>query len=188
MRQIAAEMGVSPMTPYRYFRDKDEILALVRAAAFNQFAENLERAVRAAGTPAPRRGRRALPTWTSRVASRTPTSSCRAYPGRRGPLPGAGQGPCPGQREHGRLCAGNDRRRLGARRRQADRLHVLGRHPRHRGAGAKRRPGAGHGRGFPAPDHHAHPVRRHGRVAALLGRGRSRLKSRSGGWPESPAR
>ncbi|MFP1682078.1 TetR/AcrR family transcriptional regulator [Alloalcanivorax sp. C16-1] len=49
MRQIAAEMGVSPMTPYRYFRDKDEILALVRAAAFNQFAENLEQAVRAAG-------------------------------------------------------------------------------------------------------------------------------------------
>lgn len=46
MRQIAAGMGVSPMTPYRYFRDKDEILATVRAAAYNRFADTLERAVR----------------------------------------------------------------------------------------------------------------------------------------------
>lgn len=46
MRQIAAGMGVSPMTPYRYFRDKDEILATVRAAAYNRFATALERAVR----------------------------------------------------------------------------------------------------------------------------------------------
>ena len=45
MRQLAAELGVSPMTPYRYFRDKDDILATVRAAAFNQFADTLENAV-----------------------------------------------------------------------------------------------------------------------------------------------
>jgi AcrR family transcriptional regulator len=31
MRQLAAELGVSPMTAYRYFKDKDEILATVRA-------------------------------------------------------------------------------------------------------------------------------------------------------------
>jgi AcrR family transcriptional regulator len=44
MRQLAAELGVSPMTPYRYFRDKDDILAAVRTNGFNRFAEALERA------------------------------------------------------------------------------------------------------------------------------------------------
>ena len=53
MRQLAAELGVSPMTPYRYFRDKGEILSAVRAKGFNRFAEALEadraRAARDAG-------------------------------------------------------------------------------------------------------------------------------------------
>ena len=44
MRQLAAELGVSPMTPYRYFQDKEDILAAVRTNGFNQFAEALERA------------------------------------------------------------------------------------------------------------------------------------------------
>ena len=44
MRQLAAELGVSPMTPYRYFEDKDDILAAVRANAFNRFADALEAA------------------------------------------------------------------------------------------------------------------------------------------------
>ncbi len=44
MRQLASELGVSPMTPYRYFSDKDAILAAVRAGAFNRFSEALERA------------------------------------------------------------------------------------------------------------------------------------------------
>jgi AcrR family transcriptional regulator len=44
MRQLAAELGVSPMTPYRYFRDKDDILAAVRTNGFSRFAEALERA------------------------------------------------------------------------------------------------------------------------------------------------
>lgn len=44
MRQLAAELGVSPMTPYRYFKDKDDILAAVRTNGFTQFAETLERA------------------------------------------------------------------------------------------------------------------------------------------------
>lgn len=44
MRELAAELGVSPMTPYRYFRDKDAILAAVRARAFDQFALALEEA------------------------------------------------------------------------------------------------------------------------------------------------
>jgi AcrR family transcriptional regulator len=44
MRQLAAELGVSPMTPYRYFADKDAILAAVRTRAFNRHAEALETA------------------------------------------------------------------------------------------------------------------------------------------------
>ena len=44
MRQLAAELGVSPMTPYRYFEDKDDILAAVRANGFNRFATALEQA------------------------------------------------------------------------------------------------------------------------------------------------
>ena len=44
MRQLAAELGVSPMTPYRYFQDKEDILAAVRTNGFNRFAEALEQA------------------------------------------------------------------------------------------------------------------------------------------------
>jgi AcrR family transcriptional regulator len=44
MREVAAELGVSAMTPYRYFKDKGEILAAVRANAFDRFAEALENA------------------------------------------------------------------------------------------------------------------------------------------------
>jgi AcrR family transcriptional regulator len=44
MRELASALGVSPMTPYRYFRDKEAILAAVRARAFNRFAEALEAA------------------------------------------------------------------------------------------------------------------------------------------------
>jgi len=45
MRQLAAELGVSPMTPYRYFTDKEDILAAVRTNGFNRFAESLEGAL-----------------------------------------------------------------------------------------------------------------------------------------------
>ncbi|HET6970034.1 MAG TPA: TetR/AcrR family transcriptional regulator [Phenylobacterium sp.] len=50
MRQLAAELGVSPMTPYRYFQDKDDILAAVRTNGFTQFAEALEAARAGAGS------------------------------------------------------------------------------------------------------------------------------------------
>jgi AcrR family transcriptional regulator len=46
MRELAKELGCSAMTPYRYFRDKEEILAMVRAAAFNRFASRLEAAAK----------------------------------------------------------------------------------------------------------------------------------------------
>lgn len=44
IRQLAAALGVSPMTPYRYFKDKDAILAAVRARGFDRHARALERA------------------------------------------------------------------------------------------------------------------------------------------------
>ena len=56
MRQLAAELGVSPMTPYRYFKDKDDILAAVRASGFDRFAAALE-AAHASGADAGARGR-----------------------------------------------------------------------------------------------------------------------------------
>ncbi len=53
MRQLAAELGVSSMTPYRYFKDKDAILAAVRRRAFTRFAETMEETTRAAGGAQP---------------------------------------------------------------------------------------------------------------------------------------
>jgi AcrR family transcriptional regulator len=49
LRELAGELGVSAMTPYRYFKDKDEILAAVRARAFGNFARALEQAFASAG-------------------------------------------------------------------------------------------------------------------------------------------
>jgi AcrR family transcriptional regulator len=49
MRQIAGAMGISPMTPYRYFASRDEILAAVRIRGFETFAAALEDAY--ASTP-----------------------------------------------------------------------------------------------------------------------------------------
>ena len=53
MRELAAAIGVSPMTPYRYFPDKNAILAAVRARAFDRHARALETAFDA-GAPDPR--------------------------------------------------------------------------------------------------------------------------------------
>jgi AcrR family transcriptional regulator len=54
MRELARALGVSAMTPYRYFKDKDAILAAVRAAAFDRFAAALEIAGRGPGNVAER--------------------------------------------------------------------------------------------------------------------------------------
>lgn len=54
MRQLAAALGVSPMTPYRYFRDKDEIIDAVRTSAYNRFADALEAAFEAVSDPTER--------------------------------------------------------------------------------------------------------------------------------------
>jgi AcrR family transcriptional regulator len=54
MRQLAADLGCSPMTPYRYFKDKGEILAAVRASAFDRLRQALDQALgAAAGRDAP---------------------------------------------------------------------------------------------------------------------------------------
>lgn len=45
MRGIAVEVGCSPMTPYRYFEDKDEIFALVVAEAYRRFADQQANAI-----------------------------------------------------------------------------------------------------------------------------------------------
>jgi AcrR family transcriptional regulator len=47
MRELAKRVGVSAMTPYRYFQDKDAILSEVRARAFARFADWLEEALAA---------------------------------------------------------------------------------------------------------------------------------------------
>lgn len=42
MRELARRLGVSPMTAYRYFQGKEEILGALRARAFARFAGLLE--------------------------------------------------------------------------------------------------------------------------------------------------
>ena len=54
MRELASALGVSAMTPYRYFKDKDAILAAVRARAFDRFSEDLEAGFAAPGDPVSR--------------------------------------------------------------------------------------------------------------------------------------
>ncbi len=51
LRRLAQDLDVSPMTPYRYFRDKDEIFAAVRAAGFARFAERQEAAFASSDDP-----------------------------------------------------------------------------------------------------------------------------------------
>lgn len=54
MRELAAEVGCSPMLPYRYYRDKDDIIAAVRTNALTRFAEALEAPQPVPGDPAAR--------------------------------------------------------------------------------------------------------------------------------------
>src|SRR5882724_2052561 len=54
MRQLAEALGCSPKTPYRYFKDKADILATVRAQAFAKFSDALEKATAGVTDPAQR--------------------------------------------------------------------------------------------------------------------------------------
>jgi len=49
MRMLAADVGCATMTSYRYFKDKDELLAAVRARAYDRFSQALETAARTPG-------------------------------------------------------------------------------------------------------------------------------------------
>ena len=42
MRRLAAEVGCSPMAPYRYFADKEALVAAIRAQAFDRLADALD--------------------------------------------------------------------------------------------------------------------------------------------------
>jgi len=57
MRQLADALGCSPKTPYRYFKDKADILATVRAQAFARFADALGAAAQGAKDTSERGGR-----------------------------------------------------------------------------------------------------------------------------------
>ena len=56
LRALARELGCSPMTPYRYFRDKDEIFVAVRTAAFRRFADAQQQAFESNADPEVRLG------------------------------------------------------------------------------------------------------------------------------------
>ena len=51
LRGLAAELGVSAMTPYRYFRNKEEIFQVVRTDAFRRFGVSIEDAARGLACP-----------------------------------------------------------------------------------------------------------------------------------------
>jgi AcrR family transcriptional regulator len=51
MREVAKRLRVSPMTTYRYFRDKNDILSELRAAAFVRLTERLHAAMGSICTP-----------------------------------------------------------------------------------------------------------------------------------------
>ena len=51
LRALADELGCSRMTPYRYFKDKADILAAVRAEGFRRLAEREEAAASGASGP-----------------------------------------------------------------------------------------------------------------------------------------
>jgi AcrR family transcriptional regulator len=52
LRSLAMELGVSPMTPYRYFENKEELFAMVRTEAFRRFADAQRDAVAGIEDPA----------------------------------------------------------------------------------------------------------------------------------------
>mgnify|MGYP003575627146 CR=1 FL=1 len=44
LRNLAAQLGMSHATPYRYFKSKDELVAAIRTQVYTHFAEHLEKA------------------------------------------------------------------------------------------------------------------------------------------------
>jgi len=46
MRALASRLGVSPMTAYRYFKDKEDLFAAVKTEAFRRFADRQAASIR----------------------------------------------------------------------------------------------------------------------------------------------
>lgn len=63
LRKLAQDLGVSATTPYRYFKDKDAIMAALRADAFDRFAETMERTYATSQGPSFLRARAAMQTY-----------------------------------------------------------------------------------------------------------------------------
>ena len=70
LRALAANLGCSPMTPYRYFENKAEIFEAVRTSAFSRLADAQEQA--AAGMTEPGERLRALCLAYVRFATNEP--------------------------------------------------------------------------------------------------------------------
>ena len=51
LRSLARALGVSAMTPYRYFENKDELFAMVRTEAFRRFANAQRDAIEGTDDP-----------------------------------------------------------------------------------------------------------------------------------------
>lgn len=57
MRALASELGISAMTPYRYYKSKEAVLADVKVRALARFAQHLEEAFAGTGGLAERTAR-----------------------------------------------------------------------------------------------------------------------------------
>jgi AcrR family transcriptional regulator len=66
-RKLAGDLGVSATTPYRYFKDKDAIMAALRADAFDRFAQAMERAYERSEGPALLRARTVMQAYVDFV-------------------------------------------------------------------------------------------------------------------------
>lgn len=66
-RKLAEDLGVSATTPYRYFKDKDAIMAALRADAFDRFALAMERAYDRSEGPALLRARAVMQAYVDFV-------------------------------------------------------------------------------------------------------------------------
>ena len=62
-RKLAQDLGVSATTPYRYFKDKDAIMAALRADAFDRFAATMELAYDRSEGPALLRARAVMEAY-----------------------------------------------------------------------------------------------------------------------------
>jgi AcrR family transcriptional regulator len=72
LRGLAGELGVSPMTPYRYFRNKEEIFDAVRDAAFDRFGHHVRRTFEQSRALPPRDQMRAMGRGYVRFALEEP--------------------------------------------------------------------------------------------------------------------